>query len=427
MNEHDSERMTHLLRISGFEAVPSLREADVVIVNTCCVREKAEQKFYSLMGRLKGLKRRRGILIGVAGCIAQMEKASIKERLPYIDFALGTSMIWKIRDIIEEVVENGGTCLEFSEDGLANYALLEPQARNGRIKAYVTIMKGCDNFCSYCIVPYVRGREESRDSKAIIMEIRSLAKDGVKEVTLLGQNVNSYNKGRRDLSFPELIEEIDRIEGIERIRFVTSHPKDLSDELIDCFGRVKSLCEHIHLPFQAGSNKILGLMNRQYTIEGYLEKIGRLRNRCKDIAITADCIVGFPGETEEDFKETYALVKQVEFDGLFSFCYSPRKMTVASTLPDRVPYELARERLVRLQGLQKEITRKKNIAMEGKVVEVLVEGMSKNSPHELTGRTRQNKIVNFKGTHKLAGEIVDVRVLKGYANSLKGEDLGKKA
>jgi tRNA-2-methylthio-N6-dimethylallyladenosine synthase len=259
------------------------------------------------------------------------------------------------------------------------------------------------------------------------MEIRSLAKDGVKEVTLLGQNVNSYNKGRRDLSFPELIEEIDHIEGIERIRFVTSHPKDLSDELIDCFGRVKGLCEHIHLPFQAGSNKILGLMNRQYTVEGYLEKIGRLRNRCKEIAITADCIVGFPGETEEDFEETYALVKEVEFDGLFSFCYSARKMTVASTLPNRVPYELAHERLVRLQGLQKEITREKNIAMEGKVVEVLVEGMSKNSLHELTGRTRQNKIVNFKSTHKLIGEIVDVKVLKGYANSLKGEDLGKKA
>jgi tRNA-2-methylthio-N6-dimethylallyladenosine synthase len=267
----------------------------------------------------------------------------------------------------------------------------------------------------------VRGREASRNSEDVIGEITSLSRRGVKEVTLLGQNVNSYNKGRDDISFPELLQRINAISGIERIRFVTSHPRDLSHELIECFGRLDKLCESIHLPFQAGSDRILKLMNRGYTIGEYGEKIALLRQRCKDIAITADCIVGFPGESEDDFEMTMDLVRDIQFDGLFSFVYSPRKFTVAATLPDSVPKEVAFERLARLQRYQKSVTLESNRAMEGKVVEVLVEDRSKNSVEEVTGRTRTNKITNFRGSSDMIGDLVEVEIVKGYANSLKGE------
>ncbi len=419
MNEHDMDKMAGLLQESGLERAEGVQDADVVIVNTCCVREKAEQKFFSFMGRLRTVKKRKGILLGVTGCIAQMEKEGIMERLPFIDFSLGPSNIHRIKEAIDGA-SGKVAFLAFAENGSRESLIVRPGNKERRIKTNVTIMKGCNNFCTYCIVPYVRGREASRMSKDVLEEVEQLAGTGVKELTLLGQNVNSYNKGSEDISFPELLEAINAIAGIERIRFVTSHPKDLSDELIGCFGRLEKLCESIHLPFQAGSDRVLSLMNRGYSIADYRQKVKRLREQCPGIAITADCIVGFPGETEEDFLKTMDLVETLRFDGIFSFAYSPRKYTAAATLPDAVPRDQAMERLRRLQAIQKMITVEKNRELEGTWVEVLVEGISKNSGEDLTGRTRTNKIVNFKGGVELVGQTVELLVVKGYANSLRG-------
>jgi len=419
MNEHDVEKISALLHTAGHEEVREAAGADMVIVNTCCVREKAEQKFYSLMGRLKTLKRRKGTLLGVIGCIAQLEKEGLTEKLPFIDFSLGPSSIHRVGEAVESATRNK-RFLDFSDNGCAASLHVRPEIAPGTLRAHVTIMKGCDNYCSYCIVPYVRGREKSRQSSDILEEIRGLAGRGVKDVTLLGQNVNSYNKGQKDLSFPELLSKVNDISGIERIHFVTSHPKDLSRELVDCFGSLEKLCEHIHLPFQSGSDKILRLMNRGYTVGEYSEKLDLLKNRCNNIAVTSDCIVGFPGEGEKDFEATMALVNSVRFDGLFSFCFSPRKLTRAADLPDGVPREEAMRRLQELQSIQKAITRERNRALEGTKAEVLAEGVSKNSSLELTGRTRSNKIVNFEGGRNLVGELVEVAIIKGCANSLKG-------
>ena len=420
MNEHDSEKMDHLLQTGGFEPAKDTTDADVIIVNTCCVREKAEQKFYSRMGRLKDLKTKQGKILGITGCIAQLEKEGIKKRLPFIDFSLGPSSIHKITEAVEHAARKTDF-LDFSENGYHPSVFVATGNKNNGVKAFVTIMKGCNNFCSYCVVPHVRGREVSRESSDILNEIKGLVRKGIKEVTLLGQNVNSYNRGSKDISFPEILEKINGIDGIERIRFVTSHPKDLSAELINCFGMLDKLCEQIHLPFQAGSDSVLKLMNRGYTADEYIDKVVRLRNRCSDIAITTDCIVGFPGENKEAFDKTMELVRHVKFDGIFSFAYSPRKHTAASALPEEVPKEVALERLRHLQEVQKGITLKKNRSIEGKTVEVLVEGSSKNSEEEITGRTRTNKIVNFKGEKDMVGRITDVHIVKGCTNSLKGE------
>jgi tRNA-2-methylthio-N6-dimethylallyladenosine synthase len=420
MNEHDTEKMACLLLSKGMDRIEDVNNADVVIVNTCCIREKAEQKFYSLMGRLKKIKKRRGTILGVTGCIAQQEKDSIGEKVPFIDFSLGPSSIHRIAEAVDQATRKDHL-FDFSDNGCTDSLIVEPGNANKKIKTYVTIMKGCNNFCSYCVVPYVRGREVSRESSDILREIINLSMLGIKEVTLLGQNVSSYNKGRDDLSFSELLKRINDIGGIERIRFITSHPRDLSQELVECFGSLSKLCESIHLPFQAGSDRILKQMNRGYTIEEYREKVTLLRERCADIAITADCIVGFPGESEEDFAMTMGLVNDIRFDGLFSFVYSPRKNTAAATLPGAVPRELAFERLASLQKCQKSITLEHNKAMEGMVAGVLVEDRSKSSREEMAGRTRTNKIVNFKGSSDMLGSLVEVEIVKGYANSLKGE------
>ena len=367
------------------------------------------------------MKKKKGTILGVTGCIAQLEKAHLFERVPFIDFALGTSNIHKIAEAVERATKRVPYS-DFSENGCDASFFVKPNNRKGSARAYVTIMKGCNNFCSYCVVPYVRGREVSRDSAGILEEIRELAATGTKEVTLLGQNVNSYNKNRDDISFPELLRGINNIDGIERIRFVTSHPKDLSLELIGCFGTLDKLCESTHLPFQSGSDKILKLMNRNYTRNDYLEKVGLLKKRRSDMALTADCIVGFPGESERDFLDTINLIEEIRFDGTFSFIYSPRKFAQAASLPDAVPRELALERLRHFQNIQKAITLAKNKEMEGKRVEVLVEDTSRNSEEELTGRTRTNKIVNFKGNRDMINILVEVDIIKGYANSLWGEN-----
>ena len=421
MNDHDMESMSALLVEKGMTPVLSAEEADVVIVNTCCVRQKAEQKFYSRMGRLRSLKKKKRTILGVTGCIAQLEKENIRDRLPFIDFSLGPSNIHRVAEAIESALQKR-PILDFAENGHHGLTSSRPSVREGAVKASVTIMKGCNNFCSYCVVPYVRGREMSRESASVLEEIRELARLGVKDVTLLGQNVNSYNKNRDDISFPGLLTAINGIEGIERIRFVTSHPKDLSEELIACFGSLGKLCESIHLPFQSGSDRILEHMNRGYKIGDYTAKVAALRQVCPDIALTSDCIVGFPGEDDGDFQASMDLIEEVRFDGIFSFAYSPRKFTKAAQLPGSIDEEVALDRLRRFQLAQKAITIEKNKAMEGKRTEVLVEDISKNSPEELKGRTRTNKIVNFRGPETMMNKLVEVDIIKGYANSLRGDN-----
>ncbi len=423
MNEHDTERMLRLLEKAHYAETKNAGEADFILINTCSVREKPEHKVYSALGRYKGLKEKRGAIIGVAGCVAQQEGGRLLDRIPYLDLVLGTHVIPMLPELLKRIEASGDRVCEtaYDQDGEYLKAVL-PQKRVCEVKSYVTIMQGCDHFCSFCIVPYVRGREKSRPSKEIVEEVKQLAEMGLKEICLLGQNVNRYGRGlEEEISFAELLGRVNDIDGIERIRFTTSHPKDLSEELIQAFSKLPKLCEHAHLPFQSGSNKILKAMHRGYTKESYIENINRLKEVCPPIAVTADVIVGFPGEEEEDFGETLDLLQRVRFDDLFSFKYSPRKGTRAAQFEDKVEEKIKQERLSVLQETQKGITLQKNQECEDRVEEVLVEGRSKQSAQDVTGRTRSNKIVNFKGDLGLVGKLVPVRITKAYAHSLRGE------
>ena len=423
MNEHDSEQMLRLLEGVFYSETKEAKDADLILINTCSVREKPEHKVYSALGRFKKLKEEKGTIIGVAGCVAQQEGERLLDRIPYLDMVIGTRAIQALPDLVQKVEALGQRVCEIgfdAEDGYLKTPL--PQRPLFKVKSYVTIMQGCDHFCSFCIVPYVRGRERSRPSKEIIKEVKDLAEMGVKEVCLLGQNVNGYGKGiGGELGFSELLHQINEVNGIERIRFTTSHPADISEELIQAFPKLNKLCEHIHLPFQSGSNRILKAMRRGYTKESYLEKIDRLKEVCRSIALTADVIVGFPGEEEDDFKQTLDLMERVQFDDLYSFKYSPRKGTKAAQFQDRVEEKVKQDRLSVLQEIQKEVTLKKNREIEGRVEEVLVEGQSKQSDRDVTGRTRSNKIVNFEGSLDLVGKMPPIKILKAYPHSLRGE------
>ena len=424
MNAYDSERIAQLLTARNYQPVDDPARADLILVNTCSVREKPEKKVYSALGRFRALKKKKpGLLIGVRGCVAQQEEEKLLERVPYLDFVLGTKELRRITEFLDPQETSGhrpcATTLGGRVDPYQGLPLFPPP---GRTTAFVSIMQGCDNFCSFCVVPFVRGREVSRASRDILEEIRSLSETGVKAVTLLGQNVNSYgNRGPGEMSFPDLLEAVHRVPGIERIRFTTSHPKDLSPRLIQSFGRLSELCEHIHLPLQSGSNRILERMRRGYSREEYGEKVLRLRQACPEISITTDMIVGFPGEEERDFEESLEMMERVQFDDLFSFRYSDRPHTRASSLTDKIPEEVKQKRLLVLQSLQRKITNGKNRACEGRIVEVLVEGPSKARAEEKTGRTRTNRIVNFPGASIPAGSLVKVRIEKALAHSLKGE------
>jgi tRNA-2-methylthio-N6-dimethylallyladenosine synthase len=423
MNEHDSERMLCLLTPLSFRETKDPNEADLILINTCSVREKPEQKVYSALGRFRRLKEEKGTVIGVAGCVAQQEGERLLDRVPYLDLVIGTHALSVLPELVKRVEDFGHRVCETAFDSEGGYLKTPlPRSTGTRVKSYVTIMQGCNRFCSFCIVPYVRGREKSRPSQEILEEVRELVARGVKEVCLLGQNVNAYGKGlEENLGFPELLCRIDAVEGIERIRFTTSHPADLSEGLIEAFSGLRSVCEHLHLPFQSGSDRVLEKMHRGYTGASYLEKVDALRKRRPEIAITADVIVGFPGEEEEDFYETLDLVERVGFDDLFSFKYSPRKGTRAAQFEDQVEAGVKEKRLSILQERQKEITFEKNRSLEGSVVEVLVEGRSRQSDQDVTGRTRSNKIVNFRGDLTLIGELVPVRITKAYPHSLRGE------
>jgi tRNA-2-methylthio-N6-dimethylallyladenosine synthase len=416
--------MLRLLEEISYFETKEPKEAGFILINTCSVREKPEHKVYSALGRFKKLKEENGTIIGVAGCVAQQEGERLLGRIPYLDMVIGTHAIPMLPQLLQRIEVSGERVCETSFDKNGKYLeAIFPKKPLDKTKSYVTIMQGCDHFCSFCIVPYVRGREQSRPSREIIEEVKCMVEMGVKEVFLLGQNVNGYGKGLKgELAFPGLLRQINEIDGIERIRFTTSHPRDLSEELIQAYSKLSRLCEHIHLPFQSGSNKILRAMHRGYTRESYLEKIDRLREACPSIALTADVIVGFPGEEEADFRQTLDLMEKVRFDDLFSFKYSPRKGTRAAEFEDRVEEKVKQERLSLLQEIQRGITLQKNQALVGNVEEVLVEGQSKQSDRDVTGRIRSNRIVNFEGDIKLlTGKLAAVRITKAFPHSLRGE------
>lgn len=427
MNVYDSDRVARILVQKGLTPATRPEQADLVLVNTCTVRAKPEQKAASFLGRIGFVKSRRpGLVVGVLGCLAQQYGKEILRRFPQVDFVMGPREAGRIGEVLEEIRQGRrGIQATRLDMGLFGAPFVEGYFR-GRLCAFISVMEGCDNFCSYCIVPYVRGREVSRAPQEILQEVDSLLREGVREVTLLGQNVNSYrfhSEGER-WDFPRLLKEVGAREGLWRLRFTTSHPKDLTEELMDCFVEVPSLCPHIHLPFQAGSNRVLRAMNRGYTREEYLEKVRRLRDRVPDVAITSDVMVGFPGEEEEDFQMTLELIEEVGFDGLYSFVYSDRRGTVAEKMGEKIPPEEKQRRLLQLQALQKRLGLEKNRSFEGQEVVVLVDGMSKRGG-QYSGRSHHNKIVNFESDKNHIGKLVKVKVTQGLLNSLRGEFRGE--
>ncbi|HPR52387.1 MAG TPA: tRNA (N6-isopentenyl adenosine(37)-C2)-methylthiotransferase MiaB [Deltaproteobacteria bacterium] len=421
MNDLDSLKMYSMLAEDGWLPTESTKKADLIILNTCSVRQKAYEKALSNIGRLRAYKKRKpSLIIAITGCVAQQGGADIIERMPHVDIVLGTHQLHRIPAVINEksldhrsfVDTTFADCIP-SMDIVPHTDFLQPPHR-----AYINIMQGCNNYCTYCIVPYVRGREISRDYDMIIGEVKNHASHGVKEIFLLGQNVNSYSGGR---TFPELLKAINDITGIERIRFTTSHPKDMSDDLIACFATLDKLCSHIHLPFQSGSTSVLKLMNRGYTRDAYLLLIDKLRKARPDIAFSADVMVGFPGETRQAYLDTLDLIRHVRFDVLYSFKYSERPGTSAADLVDDIGPEEKTARLRELQAIQKDITIENNQARIGNTYEVLVDGASARHEDQIHGRTTQGTIVNFKGAHDLIGTTVPVRITRANPNSLTGE------
>jgi tRNA-2-methylthio-N6-dimethylallyladenosine synthase len=420
MNEHDSEKMAGLLKAEGYHESESLDGVGLVLINTCSIREKAEQKFYSELGKLRKLKEQNPSLkIAVSGCIAQQEGKSILKRAPFIDILLGNQNIEKLPSLLNETSFRPPASIEFA-DGYEH--IIIPAARQSALTSFVNIMYGCDNFCSYCVVPFVRGRERSRRPEDIVLEIEALVKSGCREVMLLGQNVNSYGKEESRCDFSSLLEMINNIDGLERIRFVTSHPKDLSGSLIDAMARLHKVCNAIHLPLQSASDGVLARMNRKYDFAGYMYKLNRLRNAVPDLAVSTDIIVGFPGETEDDFQATVQALLDVRYDSIFAFKYSRRPNTAALKLPGHVPEDVKVRRLDKVLELQDRIMQEKINARVGLVEEVLVEGPDKSGePARLSGKSRQGKIVNFKGPRSLAGKLVRVKITEGKKHSLIGE------
>mgnify|MGYP001047340321 CR=1 FL=1 len=421
MNESDSEIISGLLKREEYSFTSYPEKANLILLNTCYVRNKVKHKIYSKLGEIGKLKKKNpGLLLGVCGCLAQKESEEIIIQAPYVDFIVGTFNFYRLPQIIKKVRENHKKIVQIDKQGILPEEL--PKLRKKRFTAYVPVMRGCNNFCTYCIVPYVRGRERSRSSEDILRETKELSLEGYKEVILLGQNVNSYLYKEKD--FADLLSEVNDIEGIERIRFTTSHPKDLSEKLIERI-KLRKVCEHLHLPLQAGSNEVLKRMKRGHTQEKYEEIVKKVRDAIPKISLTTDLIVGFPGETEEDFKETLKVIERIKFDGAFTFYYSPIKGTKAAEFKDQIPEEIKKERLRRLIEVQQRITEKKNEPLVDQKIEVLVEGISKKNPEELQGRTRTNKIVVFKGKKELIGSLIQVKIVASGCWALRGEVLRK--
>ena len=424
MNEEDSEKLSGMLKRVGYTKTENKEDAGIILFNTCCVRENAENKVFGNLGSLKHLKKENpDLIIGICGCMMQQEGMADKilKKFPYVNIVFGTHNAYKFPEYLNRVKTEGVQIKEiFNKETDIVEGL--PIDRESNVKAFVTIMYGCNNFCTYCIVPYVRGRERSRKPEDILNEVRELVAQGYKEITLLGQNVNSYGKGlEEEVDFAKLLRMINEIEGLERVRFMTSHPKDLTHDVIMAIKECDKLCEQIHLPVQSGSNSILKKMNRHYTKEYYLDLIKKIKEEIPGVTLTTDIIVGFPGETEEDFQETLELVKEVGYSSAFTFIYSRRNNTPADMMLNQVSEEDKHHRFNRLIAAVNERVIAQNKAEEGNILEVLVEGNSKNDAEKLTGRTRTGRLVNFTGENVNVGELVNVKITRSQNFSLIGE------
>ena len=424
MNVVDSERIIDLLGGIGYRQVPEARQAQLLLLNTCAVRDKAVRKAYGHLGRFKPLKDASpDLIIGLGGCVAQQEGDQLLTEFPYLDLVFGTHNVHRLPELVSEVEARRGraAAVDFL-DRETRLQLFPNRAGSEAVARFVTVMQGCDNFCSFCVVPIVRGREISRPSAEVLAEVRDLAAQGVREITLIGQNVNSYGNGELgELNFAGLLRAVADVPGISRIRFTTSHPKDLSDELIACFGELDKLCKHLHLPVQSGSDRILAAMNRGYSQAHYLSLVDKLRASCPDIRLTTDIIVGFPGESEDDFMETMFLLEQVRYAEIYSFLFSPRRGTAAAELSDVTPAKDKQARFDRMLVLQGNISEQAWAQDVGQVRSVLVEGESKRGRGQLFGRTTWNRIINFSGPAELIGQLVPVRVTRSFRNSQLGE------
>ncbi len=423
MNEYDSDFLAQTLLLEGYQKTDTPAEADLVLVNTCAVRAKPEQKTFSFLGRMSALKKKNpDMVIGVVGCLAQMKGERLLKQFHLVDFTIGPRDLNRLMEVLNKIDNHQRRIAAVSLESFRSGKVSFPEYFKRKITGFVSIMEGCNNFCSYCIVPYVRGRETSKPVDDILSEARSLLSQGIKEITLLGQNVNSYSwkQDDRHWRFPDLLEKLGELEGLLRLRFTTSHPKDVSPNLILSFRNIQNLCSHIHLPFQAGSNRILKAMRRRYTREDYMTLIENLRKVNPGIAITSDVMVGFPGETDNDFEDTLHLIQQVRFDSLYSFKYSDRAGTAAEKMENKVSESVKTSRLTVLQDIQEQITREKNKELEGRVFEVLIEGESRRGAQK-TGKTTTNKIVNFLWDKGAPGDLVSIRVKQAFINSLRGE------
>lgn len=422
MNEHDSQKMEALLRQNGYAGASAPEDADLVVINTCSIREKSYHKAVSQIGRMSKDQKGKKPVLAVTGCVVSHDGQAILKKFPQVDMVLGPDHIASLPELVRRADERHERFSRVDFSDISDYEFPSSILTEGRpVKAYVTIMKGCDNACSFCIVPFTRGAEVSRSASEIVDEINRLSDQGVREVMLLGQNVNSYGKGFRDgMNFPKLLRLIDEETSIDRIRFTSPHPKDLSPALIEEYVRNAKLCPHMHLPAQSGSNRILKRMRRSYTRSVYLRKVEALRRALHDVAITTDIIVGFPGETEADFDETLSLVREVGYDASYSFTYSPRPGTEASTFADDVPSTVKKDRLGRLQTLQSELSLVKNRERIGRMEEVLVEGESREGQGQLMGRTLHGRVINFDGGPERTGDILKIEVSEVSAYSLKG-------
>ena len=421
MNVSDAERMAGELASIGYARTDEMQAADLILIHTCCVRESAEDRVYGKIGEIKHLKRKNPRLIfGITGCMAQKEGDALIARAPHIDFVLGTSKVHELKNVVRELERERGHIVDvnLTETELPDGG---PVAREGKLSAWIPIMYGCNNFCTYCIVPYVRGRERSRRPEDVVAEVREAVAQGYKEVTLLGQNVNSYGKDHKLADFADLLKMVDEVPGIERVRFMTSHPKDLSDKLIETIAHGKHICEHIHLPVQYGSDKILSAMHRIYTVDSYRALVERIRKAIPHVALTTDLIVGFPGETDDDFAQMLDFLREIRYDSAYTFIYSKRSGTPAAKMEDQVPDALKHERLEKLMAVQNDISREINDRFLDTVQEIMVEGPSKNDDAMWSGRTRTNKLVIFPHGAEQPGDFVNVKITHPQTWVLKGE------
>ena len=437
LNENDSEKLCGMLEEMGYEKTENGQEADIALFNTCCVRENAEDKLFGKLGELKRLKEEKGIIIAIGGCMMQEKHITdkIKQSYPFVDIIFGTHTLHKFPQDLYKVLTQKTKLEDILDiDGKVYEGL--PIKRDSNIKASVTIMNGCNNFCSYCIVPYVRGRERSREPRAIIEEVKGLAKQGYKEITLLGQNVNSYLRVEREKqipfeeyegvhSFATLLEAINKIEGVERIRFVSPHPKDFTDDVIDAISKCDKVCKLVHLPLQSGNTKVLKEMNRKYTKEQYLNLVDKMKAKIPNLTLSTDIIVGFPGETDEEFEDTLDVVRKVKFEQVYMFIYSRRVGTPGDRMENQVPEEIKHKRFDKLKELVESQIEENNQKYVGTIQKVLVEGESKNNQELLTGRTDSNKVVIFEGDKNLIGEMADLKIVSEHMWYLKGEVVKK--